>query len=203
MSLTQVDDLYFFVSAWLFSVGYRYELFCLVKHARTPHCLVSPRNHSDTRRHPHWFYWLIDWLIFCHDALMVVDVVFLLKVYCLTSHDVSSAWNSSRDAAEQYAQDVWVSNLHSVESVFSFFPSVSLSFVIIWLDLCSFDALVSRFEAPDSRNRWDSPLFTILKDDGLPFQDISDALFKRKAPPANQSTQSVRDLSFCSLLKWM
>eukprot|EP00064_Thunnus_orientalis_P008145 superscaffoldBa00000952_g8168 len=99
--------------------GYRYELFCLIKHAQTPHCLV----------------------------------------YCLTSDEVSSTWNTNRDAAEQYTQDI-------------------------------FDALVLRFEAPDSRNRWDSPLFTILKDDTLPFEDISDALFKRKAPPPNQSTQS-------------
>ncbi|KAM9854960.1 protein KTI12 homolog [Aulostomus maculatus] len=99
--------------------GYRYELFCLVKHARTPHCLV----------------------------------------YCLTSDDVSSAWNTSRDVGEQYTQDI-------------------------------FDALVLRFEAPDSRNRWDSPLFTVLRDDTLPFELISDALFKRKAPPPNQSTQS-------------
>ncbi|KAM7396711.1 hypothetical protein PAMP_019733 [Pampus punctatissimus] len=99
--------------------GYRYELFCLIKHAQTPHCLV----------------------------------------YCLTSDQVSSTWNTDRDAAEQYTQDI-------------------------------FDALVLRFEAPDSRNRWDSPLFTILKDDTLPFGDISDALFKRKAPPPNQSTQS-------------
>ncbi|XP_068579270.1 protein KTI12 homolog [Cebidichthys violaceus] len=99
--------------------GYRYELFCLIKHVQTPHCLV----------------------------------------YCLTSDEVSSTWNSSRDAAEQYTQDI-------------------------------FDALVLRFEAPDSRNRWDSPLFTILKDDTLPYEDISDALFKRKAPPPNQSTQS-------------
>ncbi|XP_038124755.1 protein KTI12 homolog isoform X2 [Cyprinodon tularosa] len=53
-----------------------------------------------------------------------------------------------------------------------------------------FDALVKRFEAPDSRNRWDSPLFTVLKDDVLPLDAISDALFKRKAPPPNQSTQS-------------
>lgn len=67
--------------------------------------------------------------------------------------------------------------------------------------LCSFDALVLRFEAPDSRNRWDSPLFTILKDDVLPCEAISDALFKRKAPPPNQSTQSVRDLLlFCFVL---
>lgn len=61
--------------------------------------------------------------------------------------------------------------------------------------LHSFDALVLRFEAPDSRNRWDSPLFTILKDDVLPFEAISDALFKRKAPPPNQSTQSVRNIN--------
>ncbi|XP_008280330.1 protein KTI12 homolog [Stegastes partitus] len=99
--------------------GYRYELFCLIKHTQTPHCLV----------------------------------------YCLTSGEQSSLWNSSREAAEQYNQDI-------------------------------FDALVQRFEAPDSRNRWDSPLFTILKDDTLPFEAISDALFKRKAPPPNQSTQS-------------
>ncbi|XP_051915949.1 protein KTI12 homolog isoform X1 [Hippocampus zosterae] len=99
--------------------GYRYELFCLIKHAQTPHCLV----------------------------------------YCLTSDEVSSAWNSSRDAEEQYTQDI-------------------------------LDALILRFEAPDSRNRWDSPLFNILQDDALPFQAITDALFKRKAPPPNQSTQS-------------
>ncbi|XP_029992576.1 protein KTI12 homolog [Sphaeramia orbicularis] len=99
--------------------GYRYELFCLIKHTQTPHCLV----------------------------------------YCLTSDQVSSRWNTDRDAAEQYTQEI-------------------------------FDALVLRFEAPDSRNRWDSPLFTILQDDTLPFDAISDALFKRKAPPPNQSTQS-------------
>uniref|UniRef100_A0A3Q3WA93 Protein KTI12 homolog n=1 Tax=Mola mola TaxID=94237 RepID=A0A3Q3WA93_MOLML len=99
--------------------GYRYELYCLTKHAQTPHCLV----------------------------------------YCLTSDEVSSSWNTNRYAAEQYTRDI-------------------------------FDALVLRFEAPDSRNRWDSPLFTILKDDTLPYEAISDALFKRKAPPPNQSTQS-------------
>ncbi|KAI3371320.1 hypothetical protein L3Q82_023935 [Scortum barcoo] len=99
--------------------GYRYELFCLIKHAQTPHCLV----------------------------------------YCLTSDEESSTWNTNRGAAEQYTQDI-------------------------------FDALVLRFEAPDSRNRWDSPLFTILKDDTMPYEAISDALFKRKAPPPNQSTQS-------------
>ncbi|KAI1904488.1 hypothetical protein AGOR_G00006150 [Albula goreensis] len=99
--------------------GYRYELFCLIKHAQTPHCLV----------------------------------------YCVTSAEVSSTWNSSREADGQYTQEI-------------------------------FDALVMRFEAPDSRNRWDSPLFAIQKDDTLPFDAIADAIFHRKAPPPNQSTQS-------------
>uniref|UniRef100_A0A8C1EVH9 Protein KTI12 homolog n=1 Tax=Cyprinus carpio carpio TaxID=630221 RepID=A0A8C1EVH9_CYPCA len=97
----------------------RYELFCLIKHTQTPHCLV----------------------------------------YCLTSTDVSSEWNKGREADSQYTQEI-------------------------------LDALILRFEAPDSRNRWDSPLFTIQQKDSLPFDAICDALFKRKAPPPNQSTQS-------------
>lgn len=52
-----------------------------------------------------------------------------------------------------------------------------------------FDALVLRFESPDSRNRWDSPLFLVHKDEDLPFKSITDALFLRKAPPPNLSTQ--------------
>ncbi|XP_048828468.1 protein KTI12 homolog [Brienomyrus brachyistius] len=99
--------------------GYRYELFCLIKHAQTPHCLV----------------------------------------YCLTSPEMSSQWNASRGAEERYAQEI-------------------------------LDALVMRFEAPDSRNRWDSPLFAVQHDDSLPFEAISDAVLHRKAPPPNQSTQS-------------
>lgn len=53
-----------------------------------------------------------------------------------------------------------------------------------------FDALCLRFEMPDSRNRWDSPLVTVQVDDDLPFKIIYDAVFGRKAPPAHQSTQS-------------
>lgn len=52
-----------------------------------------------------------------------------------------------------------------------------------------FDALVLRFESPDSRNRWDSPLFIAHKDEELQYENIANALFLRKAPPPNQSTQ--------------
>ncbi|XP_058957020.1 protein KTI12 homolog [Pocillopora verrucosa] len=51
------------------------------------------------------------------------------------------------------------------------------------------DALVMRFEPPDSRNRWDSPLFVIQVDDDLPFESIYDALINRVPPPPNQATQ--------------
>ncbi|XP_071493133.1 protein KTI12 homolog [Diadema antillarum] len=52
------------------------------------------------------------------------------------------------------------------------------------------DALVMRFEPPESKNRWDSPLFTVLPTDELPCSAICDALFHRKAPPPNLSTVS-------------
>lgn len=53
-----------------------------------------------------------------------------------------------------------------------------------------FNALVMRFEAPDSRNRWDKPLFVLQSDDPLPCQQIYEALFHSKAPPPNLSTLS-------------
>ncbi|XP_053319231.1 protein KTI12 homolog [Spea bombifrons] len=99
--------------------GYRYELYCLIKHVQTPHCLI----------------------------------------HCLTSPETSSTWNQQREQSERYTQEI-------------------------------FDALVQRFEAPDSRNRWDSPLFTLHMDDELPVEPICNAIFHRKAPPPNQSTQT-------------
>lgn len=52
------------------------------------------------------------------------------------------------------------------------------------------EALLMRFEAPESRNRWDSPLFTIQVDDELPGLGICDALFHQKTPKPNMSTQN-------------
>lgn len=168
--------------------GYRYELFCLIKHAQTPHCLVSRQLNIHFEK------------MLPSNAIVVCLRVFFVKVYSLTSHEESSLWNTNRDAADQYNQDMWVRSL-SMRAwllpylhccmcflfLFLFFCKLSHMHLVFW----SFDALVQRFEAPDSRNRWDSPLFTILKDDTLPVEAISDALFKRKAPPPNQSTQSV------------
>ncbi|ELW65464.1 Protein KTI12 like protein [Tupaia chinensis] len=53
------------------------------------------------------------------------------------------------------------------------------------------EALTLRFEAPDSRNRWDRPLFTLVGlEEPLPLAEIRAALFENRPPPPHQSTQS-------------
>ncbi|XP_049731148.1 protein KTI12 homolog [Elephas maximus indicus] len=53
------------------------------------------------------------------------------------------------------------------------------------------DALMLRFEPPDSRNRWDRPLFTLVGlEEPLPLAEIRTALFENRAPPPHQATQS-------------
>lgn len=99
--------------------GYRYELYCLSKHLKTPHCVLL----------------------------------------CETPVETAKEWNSARDPSLGYSSEV-------------------------------FDELVMRFEAPDSRNRWDLPLFVLYPDDPLPGESLIGALLHRKAPPPNQSTQT-------------
>lgn len=78
--------------------GYRYELFCLIKHAQTPHCLVSIRDASSWK-YPRLSHW--------SQNPVLNSASFFLQVYCLTSDEVSSSWNLGRDAAEQYSQGLW------------------------------------------------------------------------------------------------
>lgn len=52
-----------------------------------------------------------------------------------------------------------------------------------------FDALWMRFEEPISTNRWDSPMFSVTPEEKLKLEDIYTALYEKKPPPANQSTQ--------------
>lgn len=54
-----------------------------------------------------------------------------------------------------------------------------------------FDGLVMRFEAPDSKNRWDNPTFVVHPADPLPTEQIHEALFLRAPPPPNLSTLPV------------
>lgn len=50
--------------------------------------------------------------------------------------------------------------------------------------------LAMRYEAPVSSNRWDSPLVLVLKDSVVKTEEIFDALFNKKPPAPNQSTQN-------------
>lgn len=54
----------------------------------------------------------------------------------------------------------------------------------------AFEALRLRYEAPNSSNRWDKPLFVLQSDDLCPAQDLYSVLYEREPPPPNQSTQS-------------
>ncbi|KAG0002050.1 hypothetical protein BGZ79_003681 [Entomortierella chlamydospora] len=52
-----------------------------------------------------------------------------------------------------------------------------------------FEELVVRFEEPDSRTKWDSPLFIVVPEDiKLPEDEIWDAVILKKAKPPNMST---------------
>lgn len=48
-----------------------------------------------------------------------------------------------------------------------------------------------RYEEPDGRNRWDSPLFMIFPDQELDKEKIFSTLFDKAAPKPNKSTQNV------------
>ncbi|KAF8924934.1 chromatin associated protein KTI12 [Dissophora ornata] len=52
-----------------------------------------------------------------------------------------------------------------------------------------FEELAVRFEEPDARTKWDSPLFVVVPEDtGLPENEIWDAVILKKAKPPNLST---------------
>eukprot|EP00092_Neocalanus_flemingeri_P016299 GFUD01017644.1.p1 GENE.GFUD01017644.1~~GFUD01017644.1.p1 ORF type:complete len:277 (-),score=66.49 GFUD01017644.1:160-990(-) len=99
--------------------GFRYELFCASKAAKTTQ----------------------------------------LTVQCDLSPEDAEKINSGRDDTERYSDEV-------------------------------FKALVQRYEAPISSNRWDAPLYLVLKDGVVNFDGIFDSLFNKKAPPPNMSTQN-------------
>ncbi|CAG9770942.1 unnamed protein product [Ceutorhynchus assimilis] len=54
----------------------------------------------------------------------------------------------------------------------------------------TFDALVMRYEDPDGKNRWDSPLFTIYPESILDPTPIYLSLFKKAPPKPNQATEN-------------
>lgn len=101
-------------------------------------------------------------------------------MYCAIS--AANAWNfnQKRQSADIIGEDV-------ANDVEASTPNNSL----VPYSREIFDALTLRYEEPISNNRWDSPLFTAIADMELNKDDIFAALFEKKPPPPNQSTQSV------------
>lgn len=62
-----------------------------------------------------------------------------------------------------------------------------------------FDLVCQRFEEPQSNNRWDSPLFVCFPGEKLDLEGIDAAIFSKKPPKPNQSTQSVSFSTFLLL----
>ncbi|XP_034946191.1 protein KTI12 homolog [Chelonus insularis] len=64
-----------------------------------------------------------------------------------------------------------------------------------------FDSLITRYEPPDSKNRWDAPLFSVTLHDKLPLDDIYKSLYLVKPPKPNMSTEPVPLLSTNTLFQ--
>nr|XP_023015135.1 protein KTI12 homolog [Leptinotarsa decemlineata] len=57
-------------------------------------------------------------------------------------------------------------------------------------DRATFDALLMRFEDPEGKNRWDSPLFMVFPEHTLDTAAIFASLFNKGRPKPNMSTQN-------------
>lgn len=81
---------------------------------------------------------------------------------CIAPKNVAAERNSQREPERQYSEEI-------------------------------LSALVLRYEDPMSTNRWDSPLFNFVNGQLDEICDqINQALFERRAPRPNESTQAVR-----------
>lgn len=115
-------------------LGYRYELYCASKAARSTQCTV----------------------------------------FCAIPHEKAWTFNQQRNTADEIVDNSEYDN-----------SSVPYTREI-------FDALILRYEEPIANNRWDSPLFTLLPESTINFDDVYAALYEKKPPPPNLATQNVR-----------
>ncbi|KAM5247599.1 protein KTI12 homolog [Ctenodactylus gundi] len=177
--------------------GFRYELYCLARAARTPLCLVYCVRPADLRLGPavagveenRSLPVGVSWRPRAEErgeAQMAGTSDF--KEPCAECSVVNGGVRAaSTGEVEQNPTGasappalVTLESEKSAKHVTSaFYPPELL------------EALRLRFEAPDSRNRWDRPLFTVVDlEEPLPLAEIRAALFENRAPPPHQSTQS-------------
>lgn len=118
-------------------IGYRYELYCASKAARTTQCTI----------------------------------------FCGISKDRALEFNERKTVSDEVTATVG--------------DTVDNSDVPYTSEI--FAALCHRYEEPQANNRWDSPLFVIVPDSTIEFNDVFAVLYEKKPPPPNLSTQNVSD----------
>nr|XP_025848023.1 protein KTI12 homolog [Vulpes vulpes] len=162
--------------------GFRYELYCLARAARTPLCLVycvrpgsvsaGPRAAADPSPNGG-----------AGQRPRAEDGGRPLAAGAAVRRD---PWAAEPQEAEQETAAPALPAFGTLE----FEESARLGSIASYPPELM-EALTVRFEAPDSRNRWDRPLFTLVGLEApLPLAEIRAALFENQAPPPHQSTQS-------------
>lgn len=176
--------------------GFRYELYCLARAARTPLCLVYCVRPGDLNRGPRVdteenrsLNVGVSWQPRAGEGgrplaagtrvlrePQAADSVVNGRVQAIVPKELEREETKAPDLPALVTPEFEKSAKH-VSS--AFYPPELL------------EALTLRFEAPDSRNRWDRPLFILVGlEEPLPLAEIRAALFENRAPPPHQSTQS-------------
>ncbi|XP_042853087.1 protein KTI12 homolog [Panthera tigris] len=177
--------------------GFRYELYCLARAARTPLCLVycvrpgglsgGPRV-ADAVDH-RGLNLSVSWRPRTEERgrPLAVGTPVLREPQAVDS--VASGRTQAVVPKELEPEETGVPDLPA--PVTSEFDTCGKRMVSTFYSPELMEALTLRFEAPDSRNRWDRPLFTLVGlEEPLPLAEIRAALFENQAPPPHQSTQS-------------
>lgn len=172
--------------------GFRYELYCLARAARTPLCLVycvrpgwpsRGLGEADAAEKPAP-------AVSASWSLRAEEDGQPLAAGAAREERAAIPWANGELAAaapgEPDPEEALPSTPPAVGTPESGRSAKSSAFSSKLLE-----SLALRFEAPDSRNRWDRPLFTVVGlEEPLPLAEIRSALFENRAPPPHQSTQS-------------
>ncbi|XP_006839827.1 PREDICTED: protein KTI12 homolog [Chrysochloris asiatica] len=167
--------------------GFRYELYCLARAARTPLCLVYCVRPCSLSEGPQVAGTengdrkvTMSWQPRAEQGgRPPVAGTCVGRELATAGSEVHREVELEEIRAPNSPGFVTTESEKSAPTVGSFYPSELL------------EALTLRFEAPDSRNRWDRPLFTLVGlEEPLPLAEIRAALFENRAPPPHQATQS-------------
>uniref|UniRef100_A0A8D1KJ62 Protein KTI12 homolog n=1 Tax=Sus scrofa TaxID=9823 RepID=A0A8D1KJ62_PIG len=177
--------------------GFRYELYCLARAARTTLCVVYCVRPGGLGRGPRVagveenrsLNVSVSWRPRAEEGGRPLPADTSVLGEPQTVDSVVNGRRQTDVLKEPEQKEIGASDFLAVLNTESEKPAKHVSGVFYPPELL--EALALRFEAPDSRNRWDRPLFTLVGlEEPLPLAEIRAALFENRAPPPHQSTQS-------------